>query len=422
MRKTRLLAGMAASVLAAAAMALPVSATVAPGGNYNVPATDGSVTEATITKYLIMDNEANAPAVTMTYTLTAGEAAASTEADTFNVYAGILDNIEMDGTVGDSATISFDSSSTKAEATAVGLIDSFDAASQDYVTAGFDIDFANVEFPEPGIYRYVITETCSLADNIVLPMDSTERTIDVFVVDASENDGTAADDKKLRIENIVLYTEVIDSNTESDIETAAGTKAAAFNNLYETHDLTLSKTVTGNQGSKDKYFAFEVEITDAGSGTKLDVALDSADAVLDKSAKINESIAADENPDVLTTDASGSVTQTFYLMHGQSLVVKGLPDGAKYTITEDFAEYAVSAEVFGDTDAAADTGIADNGMVSDSTTGIKDDTEVAYTNNKEGTIPTGVILSIAAPCVIGIAVVGGIIVLSVKKKRSEAEE
>ena len=422
MRKTRLLAGMAASVLAAAAMALPVSATVAPGGNYNVPATDDSVTEATITKYLIMDNEANAPAVTMTYTLTAGEAAASTEADTFNVYAGILDNIEMDGTAGDSATISFDSSSTKADADADGLIDSFDAAKQDYVTDHFDIDFAAVEFPEPGIYRYVITETCSLADNIVLPMDSTERTIDVFVVDASENDGTAADDKKLRIENIVLYTEVIDSNTSADIETAAGTKAAAFNNLYETHDLTLSKTVTGNQGSKDKYFAFEVEITDAGSGTKLDVALDSADAVLDKSAKINESIAADENPDVLTTDASGSVTQTFYLMHGQSLVIKGLPDGAKYTITEDFAEYAVSAEVSGDTDAAADTGIADNGIVSDSTTGIKDDTEVAYTNNKEGTIPTGVILSIAAPCVIGIAVVGGIIVLSVKKKRSEAEE
>ncbi len=422
MRKARLLAGMAASVLAAAAMALPVSATVAPGGNYNVPATDDSVTEATITKYLIMDNEANAPAVTMTYTLTAGEAAASTEADTFNVYEGILDNIEMDGTAGDSATISFDSSSTKADATAVGLIDSFDAASQDYVTDGFKIDFANVEFPEPGIYRYVITETCSLADNIVLPMDSTERTIDVFVVDASENDGTAADDKKLKIENIVLYTEVIDSNTESDIETAAGTKTAAFNNLYETHDLTLSKTVTGNQGSKDKYFAFEVEITDAGSGTKLDVALDSADDVLDKSAKINESIAADENPDVLTTDASGSVTQTFYLMHGQSLVIKGLPDGAKYTITEDFAEYAVSAEVSGDTDAAADTGIAGNGIVSDSTTGIKDDTEVAYTNNKEGTIPTGVILSIAAPCVIGIAVVGGIIVLSVKKKRSEAEE
>lgn len=427
MRKTRLLAGMASAVLAAAAMALPVSATQTPGGNYTPPVTNDSVDTTTITKYLIMDNDAYAPTVTMTYTLTAGAEALSVEAATYNIYAGILEGVEMDGTTGTTATISFDKDSAKADADANGLTESFDADSQDYVTDSFDIDFSNVEFPEPGIYRYKIAEAWDLDEHIdehiISALDEVERTIDVFVVDNSDSEGTLPGEKKLKIANIVLYTDVINANAEDTLQAAVtASKTAAFNNEYTSHDLTLSKTVTGNQGSKDKYFAFEVAITGAGNNTQLDIGLENADATLDKSAKINQDITADENPAVLYTAADGSVTQTFYLMHGQSLVIKGLPDGAKYTITEDFAEYEVGARVTGDLDAAADAEILTTGLVSDSTTGITDDTTVAYTNNKEGTIPTGVILSVAAPCAAGAAVIGGIIVLSVKKKRNEAED
>jgi hypothetical protein len=38
----------------------------------------------------------------------------------------------------------------------------------------------------------------------------------------------------------------------------------------------------------------------------------------------------------------------------------------------------------------------------------------AYTNNKEGTIPTGVILSVAGPAVIGIIVVGALVFVNAR--------
>lgn len=428
MKRSRLIAGMASAVLAASVLAMPVSAAAAPGGNYNTPPADGTNGVATITKYLLMDTEAYAPTVTMTYTLAKDSTNIGTaaSADEYNVYEGIMTGVDIDGTVITSeadgtATISFTKDSAKKnDSTADGLTDTFDATAQKYVTDSFNIDFKNVSFPEPGIYRYTITESCDVAQ--VTNIDKVTRTIDVQISDNSDGEGTAADQKKLKIDSVTVYGDVVTAKDKDTVNTAAGTKTSAFNNLYTSHDLTLNKTVTGNQGSKDKYFAFTVSISGAGADTRLDVVLDNADAELKKTAKINQSITADSNPNVLYTNASGSVEQVFYLMHGQEIKINGLPDGAKYTITETVGEYTARADISGDTDAAADAGIATNGIVSDQTTGIKTDTTVAYTNNKEGTIPTGVILSVAAPAVIGIAVVGGLIVLSVKKKRSEAEE
>ncbi|MBQ3920575.1 MAG: QVPTGV class sortase B protein-sorting domain-containing protein, partial [Oscillospiraceae bacterium] len=55
-------------------------------------------------------------------------------------------------------------------------------------------------------------------------------------------------------------------------------------------------------------------------------------------------------------------------------------------------------------------------------TKIEKDVDVQFTNTRKGTIPTGVILSVAAPATIGIAVVGGIIYLVAKRKKDEDDE
>ena len=54
------------------------------------------------------------------------------------------------------------------------------------------------------------------------------------------------------------------------------TKDKGFTNEYATQDLTFSKTVTGNQGSREKYFQFTVKISNAVAGTKYDVDLTNA--------------------------------------------------------------------------------------------------------------------------------------------------
>ena len=434
MKKSRIFAGMLSAVLAAGMMSAsafatepPVDEPVAPGGNYTTPTVESDKSSTTITKYLIMDAEAYAPKVTMTYTLAPGTAAAAESADDYNVYAGIMTGVKynsdtaLTSETAAETTISFTNESTKLnDDEASGLYGSFDEDTQMYVTDSFNIDFSGVAFPEPGIYRYTLTEADNRAE--VTALDNAERTLDVFIVDSSVDGGFVTANKKLAISSIVVYSDVVTAKAKAAITTAADTKSAAFNNEYTSHDLTLSKTVTGNQGSKDKYFKFTVAITGAGDSTKLDVVLANADGALNTDASINSALQGISNPATLTTSSAGAVTQDFYLIHGQSIVINGLPDGAKYTITETVGEYTASAEVAGDADAAADDEIATNGIVSDTDTGIKADTTVAYTNNKEGTIPTGVILSIAAPVAIGVAIVAGIIILSVKKKRSESEE
>lgn len=62
------------------------------------------------------------------------------------------------------------------------------------------------------------------------------------------------------------YEEKMKENT-----TEAGEKNVAYVNQIELHNLTVKKTVTGNQGSKDKYFKFTIEFDNVGTGTVLTI-------------------------------------------------------------------------------------------------------------------------------------------------------
>ena len=417
--KRRILAGFAASFIAASLMTAPASA-------YTPYSDDLEATgaTATITKYLIMDKGVAAPNVTMTYSLAADSTnvTGTASADNYNVYPGLMEGVKINDAAVTGTTVSFNNTSTTSSVTtaATGLTSSFNGETQAYVSGNFNISFAEVKFPEPGVYRYTLTETDNRDD--VTPIDNETRTVDVFVVDDSKYvEGVYT--KKLKIASVVVYSDQITSIKKSDIETASTSKSSAFNNQYVSHDIELSKTVTGNQGSKDKYFEFEVSITNAGNSTKIMVDLTGADASLDKTKTINSSITANTNPEFITTDASGAVTQKFYLTDGQKIKLQGLPDGAAYTITEknasDYTAAMTANEAVGVTNTTAPN-IATAYVVSD--TAIKADTTIEYTNNKDGTIPTGVILSVAGPAVIGIIVVGALVFVNVKRKKESAED
>jgi len=66
-------------------------------------------------------------------------------------------------------------------------------------------------------------------------------------------------------------------------------------------------------------------------------------------------------------------------------------------------------------DEAPGTAAAKNKVVST-------DFQVAYKNDKTGTIPTGILLSVAGPAVVGAVTLGGISYLLLKNKKRDDEE
>ena len=90
-----------------------------------------------------------------------------------------------------------------------------------------------------------------------------------------------------------------------------------------------------------------------------------------------------------------------------------------YTISENAEDYTPSA-VATETITPASVTITDGNTATDN--GIDEDTEIAFTNNREGLIPTGVILSVAGLLVVGIIAVIGFIFFGIRSKRRYDED
>lgn len=456
--KRKHFAAAAASLVMAASMvqALPVGASAA--SNYT--AVNGGTTS--FDKYLVVDGSAGIPNVSFEYTVTAGTAQTFSADDrTIAVYAGPTpEKIVFSGTgISDTTTtdqkfeISFaqaDTSSAVLQANkgASDYVKNLDAGEK-YAKKTATLSFANVAFTEPGIYRYVITETEGNVQGITYDADST-RILDVYV----EDDSTTTE-KKLKVSSYVLHASantitINDTTYGSDGNVISGAtaqtggaevsdyKSQGFTNEYASYDLTFSKTVTGNQASKDKYFAFTVKIENAAAGTVYNVSYadDGNENTTDGDA--DAAISADPNsattcitsavaqPSALTVGSDGIVENVFYLQHGQKIVIRGLGKGTKYTITEAPEDYTPSAVANG-TDKNTGDASADGSAITLSNNAMSDDyvkgnAVIDFTNTREGMILTGILLSVSAFAAAAVVVIGGIVYLVIRNKRREAEE
>ena len=316
-------------------------------------------------------------------------------------------------------------------------------------TKDIEVDLTGVKFTEPGIFRYYVQETIpdasafyyDVAADALTTNGDCYRTLDVYVEDAS-----TATSPALVVTGYVLYdgqitaapgatTEAKDTNSAitsavsigtNGVATAtgttlaesgsAGTKTDNIMNYYKSYDLTISKEVTGNQGSRDEYFLFTVVIN-APAGSKFAV---SADSNMDSVVAANTINGEHTNSSEILTVAEGatSVSREFWLQNGQNVTITGIGENTTYSVTEGFDTnsplgYTVSAKVNGNDQALTDNGFSGT---------ITADTLAAFTNAKNGVIPTGVLLTATPVIVVGVLVVAGIAFFAVKSAKRKAAE
>ena len=138
----------------------------------------------------------------------------------------------------------------------------------------------------------------------------------------------------------------------------------------EVKDLTISKTVTGNAGSRDKYFKFTVTLSNVAPG-EYTVDLSHADASVRNNGATLEAYKGMTNPETLTVAANREVKQDFYLQHGQSITITGLTKGTSYVVTEAAEDYISTV-----------TGRNASGTIT------TDDVTVAFVNSRNIAVPT----------------------------------
>lgn len=408
--KTRLWALAATLLLLISLLAMPVSAANAPvaGGTFD------------FNKYLVMNANANVPNVEFTFTIDAGEPVNAGNGQQ-KIYAGIVQNTGETVTAPTVTEANF-SYNTDNDNTANGLPSDTTTTTQNkkYATKEVTVDFSGISFTAPGIYRYIITETASTASYIQNDT-ATDRTLDVYV--QYKNNGSEDEpnysDTELVVSNYVLHEGLEDPAAQGE------EKSDGFTNTYTTYDLTLTKSVTGNQGDRDKYFAFTVEITGAVEGTVYTVDLSDAESTpnVDGTPHTN---------DATLIATSGSVNATYYLKHGQSIVIQGLTADTYYNIEEsnystDGYSTAYSVEVGGDkvVQSTTSNSTGDRKMSIDATesegTATTGDNTVTFTNSKSGTVPTGILLETAPYLILGAVVVVGLVVLFATHRRRTRE-
>lgn len=170
------------------------------------------------------------------------------------------------------------------------------------------------------------------------------------------------------------------------------TKNDTFPNTYSAGSLAVTKNVTGNLGDKDKKFEVTVTFT-APEGKTVKEAIKYSEDGTEKTIAANWT--------------NGKAEATIHLADAHTVTFTNIPYGVTYTVVE--KDYKTT-----DGYDAAVYAFSDDNKKIDSA----NDT-VTITNNKGGTVDTGVILD-NAPYMLMLAVVaGGAMTLVIKKRREE---
>lgn len=200
-----------------------------------------------------------------------------------------------------------------------------------------DFSFGEITFKDEGTYTFDITEH--------LPSGATkDKPVNGIWYDT--HTATATVTVTNGADGILSATVNYDNTGAPASADAENTGKAAFTNAAAS--LTVSKTVTGDMGDRDKEFAFQIILKDA-AGNALTGTYRYAGATV---AGVSDATAPANG--ILTVNDDG--TATFGLKHGQIITIYGLPAGSQYEILETDAQadgYTTKVTVNGGTPATA---------------------------------------------------------------------
>ena len=326
-------------------------------------------------KNLVVDADANIPDVTFSYSMRRGTAVQATDSN-----IEILVSETGGGTIGTAEFSNADTTNTIA-----GLPTDEDHSNpttgKKYVQKSVSITLPNTSFTKPGVYRYEITEkTDNPLPGVTYDPDSI-RYLDVFVV-ADESD-------VLHVQNYVFRKAATNIGLDGKYVSNPDEKSSGYINTLTQYDFDFSKTISGNQGDKNKRFNFTLNITGAIPGV---YPVETNDVT--------------GNPTSITVGANGTATGEYSLTNGSTVKVTGLNEGAVCTVTEDEDDYTPTYSL--------DGGNAVSGNSRAVT--LNSDHSVAFTNTRNGIIPTGIIMTIA-PFAIGICVFGAVFIFIICRKK-----
>lgn len=244
-------------------------------------------------------------------------------------------------------------------------------------TKTLTIDWSNVSIKEPGVYRWEVKK--SVSDNDPdFEATNLKGTLYLFVY-AKDNGGT------LVIESVGLTTAIglNDAQAKGDL---------ADNYPAKTLDLSITKNVTGDQGSKDQYFKFTLTMTAPAGANSNTYTITGIDEDVPETAYHG----AKTNVTSITVNGGTQTSVDLWMKHGQTAKITNLVYGTSYTIVEsENTGYTVTSAVTGD------TAVTNGATVTD--TSLQATSVVAYTNEKNATVPTGVIPMSGAPIMMMLA-------------------
>ncbi len=338
----------------------------------------GGTTE--ITKNLVVESDANIPDITFGYTITRGTPVAATS-NTIEILAS-----EVTASIGNAAFSNTDTANTIA-----GLPTDADpqqpTAGKKYAQKQVTVTFPANSFTKPGVYRYVINETDGQKPGVTY--DTTSRYLDVFVVaDPATN--------VLSVDSYVLRNSATTIGTDGSYTSDPDVKSSGYTNTVTQYDFQFSKAITGNQGDKNKLFTFTLNITNAIPGTYP-----------------VETTGVSSNVSSITIGSDGTYTGNIDLTDGSSVRIVNLNKDAVCTVSEDAEDYTPTHVI--------DSGSSVSGNNSGQITLADADHSVAFTNTRNGIIPTGVLLTVA-PFAIGLLLFGALAIFFIARKKKRAEE
>jgi hypothetical protein len=218
----------------------------------------------------------------------------------------------------------------------------------------------------------------------------------------------------------------------------------------EVKNLTIGKNVSGSLGDYDRYFRFDVTLYGFEEGfdnDMLQALLNHGNLVPDGANSVSTVTAAkygnekyDENwvvgfsnldsEDYVTeVDQSNSVTFTFWLKNGETIMIQNIPDyvtsyyveeigGNDFFNPEGYSVSYVINKVVGGVDQLVEKGVTYE--ISNDSWDDTNDQTVTVTNERDVNTPTGVSLQVAAP-IAGVVIalgLGAVVLLGRKRRRN----